>query len=200
MENIQANINKRLGEGVDIITFIEQTKKKSIKNYSTENSLFLKLYTRFPGDISKAKSIFELGFSYTDVRFDTITFESNIPYELRFMIDTGIFGMGWIELKKGTYTVRKLNKDSNCQIEVDIINYNNVECHPCKGEFASIAPLRILSFDIECCSEKGCFPQADKDQVIQIANIVKLQGDDNPFIRNVFVLGECASIAGTEVR
>jgi len=155
METIKENINKRLGEGTDIITFIEQTRKKSIKNYSTEDSLFLKLYTRFPTDISKTKSIFEMGFTYNEIKFDIITFESNMPYGLRFMIDTGIFGMGWIELKKGTYTVRKSNKSSNCQIEVDIINYNNVECHPCEGEFASIAPLRILSFDIECCSEKG---------------------------------------------
>jgi len=31
------------------------------------------------------------------------TFESNIPYVLRFMIDVGIVGMGWMEISE--YTV-----------------------------------------------------------------------------------------------
>lgn len=134
----------------------------------------MKIYTKFPTDVSKCKNLFEMGFSYKDkVHFDTVTYESNMPYGLRFMIDTGIFGVSWIELKAGTYKIRKNNKTSNCQIEVDISNYNDIECHPCEGIYANIAPLRILSFDIECASEKGQFPRADRDPVIQIANIVK---------------------------
>jgi len=39
-----------------------------------------------------------------------------------------------------------------------------------------MAPLRILSFDIECAGRKGIFPEADKDPVIQIANMVTRQG------------------------
>jgi len=33
-----------------------------------------------------------------------------------------------------------------------------------------VAPLRILSFDIECQGRKGYFPEAEHDPVIQIAN------------------------------
>ena len=39
-----------------------------------------------------------------------------------------------------------------------------------------MAPLRILSFDIECAGRKGIFPEPDKDPVIQIASVVKVQG------------------------
>lgn len=39
-----------------------------------------------------------------------------------------------------------------------------------------MAPLRILSFDIECAGRKGVFPEADQDPVIQIASVVKIQG------------------------
>lgn len=192
-------INKKADDDKSV-TDIEITEKKSIKNYSEEVSTFLKIYTRFPTDVSKIKTIFEYGFTYGSVQFDPVTYESNMPYGLRFMIDTGIFGVSWIELKNGSYTIRsKSSRASNCQIEVDIKNYNDIECHPCEGPYASIAPLRILSFDIECASEKGSFPRADKDPVIQIANICKIQGQEQPFIRNVFVLGTCASIAGAEV-
>lgn len=171
MDLIKQDLNKR-ADGDKTVTDIEMTEKKSIKNYSKDMSTFIKIYTRFPTDVSKIKNMFEMGYTHGRVHFDTTTFESNMPYGLRFMIDTGIFGVSWIELKKGTYTVRKVkDKVSNCQIEVDIRNYNDIECHPCEGPYASIAPLRILSFDIECASEKGCFPKPDKDPVIQIANI-----------------------------
>lgn len=48
--------------------------------------------------------------------------------------------------------------------------------HAPDGEWSSLAPLRILSFDIECAGRKGIFPEADKDPVIQIANMVTRQG------------------------
>lgn len=200
LDEIKDDLNKKL-DGNETVTDIENIEKKSIRNYSKETSKFIKIYTKFPTDVSKCKNIFEFGYTFqSKVHFDQITYESNMPYGLRFMIDTGIFGVSWIELKAGTYTVRKNRQASNCQIEVDIQNYNEIECHPCEGEYASIAPLRIMSFDIECASEKGMFPKPEKDPIIQIANIVKLHGSESPFIRNVFVLDTCASIPGTEVR
>jgi DNA polymerase elongation subunit (family B) len=39
-----------------------------------------------------------------------------------------------------------------------------------------IAPMRILSFDIECAGRKGHFPTADTDPVIQIANVLAING------------------------
>lgn len=62
-----------------------------------------------------------------------------------------------------------------------------------------MAPLRILSFDIECAGRKGIFPEANIDPVIQIANVVTRQGETTPFIKNVFVLNTCAHIVGTQV-
>ena len=47
--------------------------------------------------------------------------------------------------------------------------------YPAEGEWQKIAPLRVLSFDIECAGRKGIFPEAEKDQVIQIANMVVVQ-------------------------
>ena len=69
-----------------------------------------------------------------------------------------------------------------------------------EGEWSKTAPLRVLSFDIECAARKGHFPSPQHDPIIQIANIVKVQGKDNKIIaRNVFNLNSCASIAGAHV-
>jgi len=59
--------------------------------------------------------------------------------------------------------------------------------------------MRILT-DIECAGRKGVFPEPDQDPVIQIANIVTLQGDNRPLLRNVFTLKKCTPIVGADVR
>jgi DNA polymerase delta subunit 1 len=89
------------------------------------------------------------------------------------MIDNQIVGMSWIEVKKDSYYVRPLKmQNTTCQLELDIPNYKNIKCHKnCEGEYSKVAPMRILSFDIECSADRGKFPTADKDPVIQIANI-----------------------------
>jgi DNA polymerase delta subunit 1 len=56
-----------------------------------------------------------------------------------------------------------------------------------------------MSFDIECEARKGRFPTPNEDSVIQIANIVKIHGESEPFVRNVFTLDTCAAIVGTKV-
>jgi DNA polymerase delta subunit 1 len=80
-----------------------------------------------------------------------------------------------------------------------ILSYDKLISHTPEGEGADIAPLRILSFDIECAGRKGIFPEANMDPVIQIANMVTRQGESKPFIRNIFTLNTCAHIVGSQV-
>ena len=60
---------------------------------------------------------------------------------------------------------------SRCQIEVDV-SWEDFISHEPEGEWSTIAPIRILSFDIECAGRKGIFPEPEKDPVIQIANMI----------------------------
>ena len=65
-----------------------------------------------------------------------------------------------------------------------------------------MAPLRILSFDIECQGRKGYFPEAERDPVIQIANSLSVYGDERnggPIVQNVFTLKGCLPIVGAQV-
>ncbi|KXN81551.1 DNA polymerase delta catalytic subunit [Leucoagaricus sp. SymC.cos] len=77
--------------------------------------------------------------------------------------------------------------------------YDAFISHPPEGAWSKIAPLRILSFDIECAGRKGVFPEAEHDPIIQIANMVTRHGEDKPFIRNIFTLNNCAHIVGSQV-
>lgn len=127
------------------------------------------------------------------------TYESNVPFVLRFMIDNDISGADWVELPPNTYTVLpEAEQKSRCSVEVDVF-YTNVIHHECTGAWSAIAPMRILSFDIECQGRKGHFPDAQFDPVIQIANTVTIQGAEQPIIRNVFTLNTCLPIVGAQV-
>jgi DNA polymerase delta subunit 1 len=47
----------------------------------------------------------------------------------------------------------------------------------CAGDWSRIAPLRILSFDIECSGRKGHFPEPQQDPVIQVGTWWVVAGD-----------------------
>jgi DNA polymerase delta subunit 1 len=89
-------------------------------------------------------------------------------------------------------------RHSNCQIEASV-HYSELIAHASDGEWAKMAPLRILSFDIECAGRKGIFPEPNVDPVIQIANVVTRFGEDKPFIRNVFCMDTCSPIVATQI-
>ena len=134
-------------------------------------------------------------------------FEANIDFEIRFMADTHVVGCNWIELPKKKYKIRgksdsvkgrDFEPKSRSQIEVDV-GWDDFISHAPEGDWADVAPFRILSFDIECAGRKGIFPEPEKDPVIQIANMVIRQGDPEPFIRNVFTFNSCAPIVGSDV-
>lgn len=107
--------------------------------------------------------------------------------------------MSWVEVEAKKYEiVPEHNRQSNCQIEA-VMTYRDLIAHKPEGEWAKMAPLRILSFDIECAGRKGVFPEANQDPVIQIANIVTRYGEKKPFVRNVFCLDTTSLIVNTQI-
>ncbi|KAF8630753.1 hypothetical protein AX17_005348, partial [Amanita inopinata Kibby_2008] len=181
---------------------VEQVTKRSLLGYVGDDwHPFLKITVNEPRNIPKVRGVFERAeCTYQNLFNGPVqTFESNIQYILRFMIDTKLVGMNWIEVPACKYKIVNNNsKKSHCQLEISM-SYNAFISHPPEGEWSKIAPLRILSFDIECAGRKGIFPEAQVDPVIQIANMVTRQGEQQPFIRNVFTLNSCSHIVGSQV-
>ena len=107
--------------------------------------------------------------------------------------------MSWVEVPQAKYhLIPDKDRHSNCQIEA-YVHYRDLIAHANDGEWAKMAPLRILSFDIECAGRKGVFPEANQDPVIQIANVVTKYGESKPFVRNVFCQDTCSLIVNTQI-
>ncbi|XP_059410509.1 DNA polymerase delta catalytic subunit isoform X2 [Carassius carassius] len=190
---------------------VDITKKESMYHYHGNKPLdFLRITMAMPRLIAPAKRLLEQGFKFATFATQSYqAYEANIDFEIRFMVDSDVVGCCWIELPKGKYRLRVERgvgqtdskypgKVSLCQYEVDVA-WNHLISHPAEGEWQRIAPLRVLSFDIECAGRKGVFPEPEIDPVIQIASMVQRQGEKEPFIRTVFTLQSCASIVGSQI-
>lgn len=183
----------------NMINHIEVEVKENIMNYTGEAPRpFFKVFTNVPKSVAAVRAVIEKG-GVEKFTGSGQTYESNIPFALRFMIDQGIVGMCWLEVLRGNYDLRlERMKKSYCQIEFDI-PYTNLIAHKPEGEWSKIPPLRVLSFDIECNNNGVTFPTADKNEVIQIGNICKVPGNDHVISRCIFTLGKCADIADAKV-
>jgi len=52
-----------------------------------------------------------------------VTYESNILFALRFMVDADMVGASWVEILPGKYNLTREPK-TTCQIEIDVMYAN----------------------------------------------------------------------------
>ena len=140
-------------------------------------------------------------------------YESNVPPMLRCFHSRKISGCSWISVTDYTLIGNKNNnnednnnednneqstceKESTCDIEIHI-NWQNL--HPIVKDIN--APLRIASFDIECYSHDGQFPQASriKDKIIQIGITYTKLGTSEPYRKWISCLNETSNVDGVTV-
>ena len=90
-------------------------------------------------------------------------YETDILFKNRFLIDQALGGMGWVEAPIPEWT---LSQDaSHASQAAPIVNVQTL--HPVLHE--ANAPLRFMSFDIECLPDHGAMPKAEVSPVILIS-------------------------------
>lgn len=135
----------------------------------------------------------QVKYKFTNVNdkpFAYRTFEANLPPMLRCFHIRDIKGCGWVNVEK-YYKVRKSLKETFCDIEI------NCDWRKITPVDKSInAPLKICSYDIECFSHDGEFPQAKRkeDKIIQIGSTYTYLGKSSPYRQHVVCLGKTADI------
>ncbi|KAK6128262.1 hypothetical protein DH2020_038000 [Rehmannia glutinosa] len=125
------------------------------------SSSFLKIIVALPSMVTTCRGIFRRGIKLDEGTEVFTTYESDVSFTLRFMIDCNLVGSNWIEIPGGKYE-KTAEKVSQCQLQID-------------------------------CP----YPHAWKTS--SIANLVTVQGQDEPFVRNVMTLKSCSPIIGVNV-
>ena len=112
-------------------------------------------------------------------------YESNIDPVLRFMHVSGCSSTGWIDPG-----ICEPDSETLCEINLWAPDWHYIK--PIQRD--DLAPLRIMSFDIECYSSTGAFPdpQNPKDAVFQIAMTTKEFGKEGYLDRKCLCLKETA--------
>ena len=90
--------------GSNGVSKVELHMKSSIMFYQEKLTKFLKIYVSLPKYISHLRDLFNkevvLWQNKSNV-FSDVTYDSSLPFNLRFMIDKGVNGMSWINIPKG---------------------------------------------------------------------------------------------------
>uniref|UniRef100_A0A2K6U0N3 DNA polymerase n=1 Tax=Saimiri boliviensis boliviensis TaxID=39432 RepID=A0A2K6U0N3_SAIBB len=180
---------------------VELCSRESMFGYHGHGpSLFLRITLALPRLVAPARRLLEQGIRVAGLGTPSFApYEANVDFEIRFMVDTDIVGCNWLELPAGKYALRLKEKATQCQLEADVL-WSNVVSHPPEGPWQRIAPLRVLSFDIECAGRKGIFPEPERDPVIQICSLGLRWGEQEPFLRLALTLRPCAPILGAKVQ
>ena len=134
----------------------------------------------------------------TKYDFSNHLYETNISPLLRFFHDKEINPAGWVKIPARKYEVL-IGEDiqTRCQLEVkcdikDLISLTDKK---------EISPLVVASFDIECTSIDGSFPNPARrgDEVIQIGTTVHKYGEKHCCYKNIITLKKCDEIEGSKV-
>eukprot|EP00474_Spongospora_subterranea_P000728 CRZ01186.1 hypothetical protein [Spongospora subterranea] len=194
-------IDKAIGENNGFIVSIEPVERRSIWGYTPRDEMgnFLKLTLSHQNIMATVRRILEdVGITFMGATQRFTTYESKVSFDMRFMIDADLVGGGWVQCCGGSYHAVE-DPVSSCQLEYDCF-YSSLKALPMDDpEWLGLAPLRIMSFDIECAGRPDVFPDADIDPVIQIAVIVKVHGVETPIVNAVLTLRSCSPIAGATV-
>lgn len=114
-------------------------------------------------------------------------FESNLEPHLRYIHMRNLESCGWAKIDTYEVTTGK----SNCALEIEV-NWKDIHFFDCK----TIAQLTIASFDLECKSSTGSFPQPENadDPIIQIGTTFSRYGESDCYYKHLTTLKSCNKI------
>ena len=156
----------------DHVTSYSLTKQKDVWGFqNNEEFYFMHLNFKTLEARRKVNSIFMYNNDFKKYH----VYESNIDPVLRLMHRTGIQSTGWLDT--GPNCVR------SHLAKTDIDLWCNDWCTLTPVERDDIAPFVVASFDIECNSSTGKFPDADvpEDACFQIAISLCKFGSEEPY-------------------
>jgi len=180
-------LSDRLGIAISKIVPVQ---RKDLYNYSPMAQWYHELV--IPQPFSRTKAHRKLA-SLGDFALAPQTWNTTVDVLSLFLIHADIDSCGWV---RANYW-GPASSDSTCDIIAHVLSTANIERVPA----APHAPVRILSFDIECFSKTGAFPTADRDPLIQIACVTEAYDGRSARRSVVFCLHETNQFGeGVEVR
>lgn len=160
---------------------IYKTKKMNLYGYTTEMSDYYCIGLSKPTEIDMALEYLRSMYEQPGLPF----FNSDIDPVIRFI--------NYLNIKSW---IRVVGEETNPNQPINISSVYAISLE----EQNAVAPLKILSFDIECvCNDNlGGFPTSKKDPIIQIGNVLHIT-DTDVMKKTMFMLNTSDPIEDTEI-
>ncbi|KAI5191424.1 DNA polymerase delta subunit 1 [Nematocida minor] len=169
-EEVDENALRKAHKEIDEVKTVT---KSNIYGYAEEANEYLQIFIRDPKAMASASAAVRDYFEKADrskssshKKKNRIIFEASVGYIIRFMVDKGIVGMGYVEARNVSEVVRQ--EQNVIKLEV---NHNAI--FPIQN-IPRLPPIKILSLDIECIGEGNRFPSPLIDPVVQIGNAISI--------------------------
>lgn len=123
------------------------------------------------------------------------TYEYKLHSILAFIIDTNINSANWNLVKNGEQLDDSLTT-TDWYYRSSYKNFSPIL------EERNLPPIRVTSYDIECISADGTFPQPDRvgDKIVSICATTNIYGSETIVRTDVLSLGSTKSIEGANVK
>lgn len=170
---------------------VKLVKAKIFRGFTANKQFpFMKISFKSYVCMKECKKLLYRRYSHNGKLYKLRQFESNIDPLLRFFHRRQIKPCSWMKIDKDNWKLSKKGK-SRCQFE---LKTNWMYCDAIDKE--QIAPIVIASFDIECTSEDGSFPQFNRmnDPVIQIGTSIDVLGRPDLSFNHIITLKSCDPI------
>jgi DNA polymerase elongation subunit (family B) len=197
INEIKKRVRKESSNGLKSYRIVQRYDMVGFTNYKLFNFLELTFYDldsmrSYEWTFKNPQMIYQISKNPIKLKI----YESNIEPFLRCMHIRNLDSVGWVKIEKGKFERMKDDSKSHSEINVETSWMNLIKYNERK-----ILPLVIASFDIECMSEDGSFPQAyrDGDKIIQIGVTYSRFGEYECYYKHILTLGTCSPIDGVTV-
>jgi DNA polymerase elongation subunit (family B) len=205
-------LRKKLGKKVDGLVSIQKIKRKEYYGFTNEvyqsyveiifNNMaayyeakrIIRGKNDFDEDEEDKPMFISIGGKKINISEEVVMYETNISPLLRFFHDKDIKPAGWLKVSMKKY--KEVKYHTSCQINIkcsweDIVPVDKND----------IAPMMVASFDLECTSDDGSFPNPfkDTDEIIQIGTTIHRYGEKECCYKRIDTLKICNDIEGSEV-
>ena len=180
---------------------VSLVKRKSIMGYDGKGQVELvRLAFCAPRYVAKARDALEDGVVTNGTQCPT--YEANVLFKMRYMVDIGLSGCQWLRCPPNSFTWAPSNGEDRRQFRTSLVAISTDYTKLCpipttvRGE---LAPWRWLSYDIEACRYKPGFVKAEEDPITQVCIVLEEEGKGIIY-KKAFCLGPgCDELLGVDL-
>lgn len=180
-----------------VVAAIQEVERTPLMHYREHPEHLLRITVTSQKLLAPCRAALDRGIRLDGgIAWHSAAFEGNVPLGLRFLVDKGISGGGWVEVPGGRFQARGAEcRAGTVQLEADA-HWNAVLGHRAEGRWLGLAPLRLLALHVRTAGPEG--------RIVACGAVLQVHGESAPRHRATWLVdaacqGRGGQVPGAEV-